>query len=196
MSLPNPSMSFSPFAILTAEEMNELAENDQALAAGTGLDNNAVTTAKIADAGVTNAKLATGAGQPGGAWTAWSPTWSGVTVGNGTVVARYSQTGKTVSCYVSFQLGNTSSISGAIGFSLPVTARAVTSTPLTGNSYIEDNSTAAYTGFFRQDSTSLCGLYAANVAGTYLNLNAATATVPFSWGNTDFFTGFFRYEAA
>lgn len=27
MALPNPSMSFSPFAILTAEEMNDLVEN-------------------------------------------------------------------------------------------------------------------------------------------------------------------------
>src|SRR5690606_21274928 len=31
MALPNPSMSFSPFAILTAEEMNDLVENIEAL---------------------------------------------------------------------------------------------------------------------------------------------------------------------
>lgn len=36
--LPNPSMSFSPFAILTAAELNDFVENDQALAAGTGLN--------------------------------------------------------------------------------------------------------------------------------------------------------------
>lgn len=32
MALPNPSMSFSPFAILTAEEMNDIVENIEALA--------------------------------------------------------------------------------------------------------------------------------------------------------------------
>lgn len=47
MALPNPSMSFSPFAILTAAEMNDLVENDQALAAGTGLNSNVVTASKI-----------------------------------------------------------------------------------------------------------------------------------------------------
>ena len=61
MSLPNPSMSFSPFAILTASEMNDLVENIEALAAGTGLNSSAVATSKIADASVTNAKLASGA---------------------------------------------------------------------------------------------------------------------------------------
>ena len=49
MSLPNPSMSFSPFAILTAAEMNDLVENDQALAAGTGLNDGAVTGTKLTD---------------------------------------------------------------------------------------------------------------------------------------------------
>lgn len=56
MSLPNPSMSFSPFAILTADEMNDLVENDQALAAGTGLNDSAITTAKIANGAVTTSK--------------------------------------------------------------------------------------------------------------------------------------------
>ena len=36
MALPNIGMSFSPFAILTADEMNNLVENIDALAAGTG----------------------------------------------------------------------------------------------------------------------------------------------------------------
>lgn len=66
-NLPNPSMSFSPFAILTAEEMNNILENINALADGTGigdgsvgtsdLANLAVTTGKLAAASVANAKL-------------------------------------------------------------------------------------------------------------------------------------------
>lgn len=46
MALPNPSMSFSPFAILTAEEMNDLVENIEALADGSGLDDGAIGPAK------------------------------------------------------------------------------------------------------------------------------------------------------
>lgn len=47
-NLPNQSMSFSPFAILTAEEMNNLVENIEALADGTGVGDEAITTAKVA----------------------------------------------------------------------------------------------------------------------------------------------------
>lgn len=48
MSLPNPSMSFSPFEILTAEEMNNLVENIEALAAGTGLNTGVIGNAALA----------------------------------------------------------------------------------------------------------------------------------------------------
>lgn len=47
MALPFPSMAFIPFAILTAAELNQFVSNDQALAAGTGLNNGAVTAQKI-----------------------------------------------------------------------------------------------------------------------------------------------------
>ena len=57
MALPNPAMSFSPFAILTAEEMNNLVENNQALADGSGLNTGAITTIKIGAAAVTAAKI-------------------------------------------------------------------------------------------------------------------------------------------
>lgn len=49
MSLPYPSMTFVPFDILTAAEMNQLVANDQALAAGTGLDSGAITGDKISN---------------------------------------------------------------------------------------------------------------------------------------------------
>lgn len=59
MALPNPGMTFTPFDILTAEEMNNLVENIESLATGTALDDSSVTTNKIANANVTSAKLAT-----------------------------------------------------------------------------------------------------------------------------------------
>jgi hypothetical protein len=47
VALPNPGMAFSPFDILTAEEMNNLVENIEALADGTGLNDNIVTSNKL-----------------------------------------------------------------------------------------------------------------------------------------------------
>lgn len=48
MALPNPSMSFSPFAILTAEEMNDLVENINALQNLSAFENDSIG-AKLLD---------------------------------------------------------------------------------------------------------------------------------------------------
>lgn len=47
MSLPNPSMSFTPFDVLPASDLNDLVENIEALAAGTGLNNQVITSSKL-----------------------------------------------------------------------------------------------------------------------------------------------------
>jgi len=48
MALPNPSMSFTPFDILTAEEMNNLVENIESLAAGTGFTAGSIPNSAMA----------------------------------------------------------------------------------------------------------------------------------------------------
>ena len=47
-----------------------------------------------------------------GNWQAWTPTWAGTTVGNGTVVARYTQIGKTVHFQVLLTFGSTTTFAG------------------------------------------------------------------------------------
>jgi hypothetical protein len=67
-NLPNDGMSFSPFAILTAEEMNDLVENIESLADGTGIGDGSVPVTALTDGVVvqvvsTNySAVATGAG--------------------------------------------------------------------------------------------------------------------------------------
>lgn len=46
-------MTFSPFAILTAEEMNDIVENIEALSAGTGFAIEAIDTDTLAESAVT-----------------------------------------------------------------------------------------------------------------------------------------------
>ena len=58
MSLPNPAMTFTPFDPLTASQLNDFVENNEALAGGTGFDTGAIATAKILASNVTPAKLA------------------------------------------------------------------------------------------------------------------------------------------
>lgn len=83
--------------------------------------------------------------QLGGVWSSWTPTLTAITLGNGTVTARYSITGKTISGQVVFTAGSTTTYSGGnLGFSVPVTPKSVTNLNLApcGSAYV-DNGTGA-----------------------------------------------------
>lgn len=58
------------------------------------------------------------------AWTSYTPTLTNITLGNGTVVARYLQIGKTITVSFLFTAGSTTTYGGAFSVSLPVTAQA------------------------------------------------------------------------
>jgi hypothetical protein len=60
-----------------------------------------------------------------GTWTTYTPTNTGITVGNGTQTARYVKNGKTVTVSYSFTLGSTSSVAaGNVEIGLPSTANS------------------------------------------------------------------------
>lgn len=98
MALPNPSMSFSPFAILTAEEMNDLVENIESLASGVG----------IADGSITNKKLANGSMRLGIAKKNTTGTLLGNTYGTYLTVTATS-TGRECEVTFSATVGNANS---------------------------------------------------------------------------------------
>ena len=58
-------------------------------------------------------------------WTTYTPTNSGITVGNGTQTARFSEVGKIVCVSYKFTLGSTSSVSGGVNVGLPSTNNSV-----------------------------------------------------------------------
>lgn len=159
------------------------------------LADNAVVTASITDASVTSAKLAMQA------WQSWTPTWTDLTVGNGTVVAKYSQVGKIVTATISLLFGSTTSISSNPTFSLPVTAAtrytgSSVGAPMIGTIYIEDAAINGYSGFVQARTTTSAAFVIIGTNSTYsLNVGIGS-TVPFTWGTSDFITGTFTYEAA
>lgn len=158
--------------------------------------NNSVVTANITDAATTPAKLVTGTGSSW-AWQSWTPTWTNLTVTSSTVSAMYNQTGKTVFFTISVVLGGGNAPSGSVSFTLPVTAAARYSAayPI-AQLYMEDAGSAFFEGVVVSTSTTAAGLRALGVAGTYLNVAVISSTVPFAWGNTDFFLISGSYEAA
>lgn len=161
--------------------------------------NNSVVTANITDTAVTPAKLQTGTGS-GWAWAAYTPTTTNVTLGNGTLVGAYVQTGKTVNFRIKLTFGTTTSFGGAINFGLPVTANSVytSSNPyILGAMWLDDSGVANYQGFVSALSTTTINPGVWNVAGTYPTVVVSVnATVPFAWGTGDSISIQGVYEAA
>lgn len=129
-----------------------------------------------------------------GEWTTYTPGIYGLTLGNGTLTAKYARVNDLVFFNISFVMGSTSAVTGGVGFSLPVTRLDV------GNS--------GANGFYANTGTSYntpasCDMYSSFVnvrvlytAGTYVGVTNITATVPFTWATNDPINVAGFYEAA
>jgi hypothetical protein len=122
-----------------------------------------------------------------GGWTTWTPTYASITVGNGTVIARYRKLGKVVDFYFSFILGSTSSIGtlGYAAFSLPINSSQEV---WLGTSTYTDAGIQNVPGFVQVTSTEV---YFKTISGGNIS-----NTVPFTWGNTDRVIVYGNYEVA
>lgn len=132
-------------------------------------------------------------------WQAWSPTWTNLSVGNGTVTARYLQIGKNVHFSLNLVFGSTTSITGTPTFSLPVQARALVGadSPIAARGKFLDSGTAAYDGFVMLNTATTGQLQLSNAAGTYVSFAGISSTTPMTWTTNDemkFLNGI--YEAA
>jgi hypothetical protein len=133
---------------------------------------------------------------PADAWTAYTPTFGNLTVGNGTINAAYKQLGKTVHVRISFTWGSTTSGTGSpTTVSIPITTKSDANLYGCGNAYAEN---AGITGYVLPillepaNNRFYIGYITSNsVVGAYVN-NAQ----PFTWGTGDFFKCIFTYEAA
>jgi hypothetical protein len=132
------------------------------------------------------------------AWQSWTPSWTNVTVGNGTVTAQYAQIGKTVFIRLYFTLGSTSSISGTVSVSLPVTANSTYTT----NNYdigpvvLVETGTDSYQGTLQINNTTTVRPLNLHVMGSLIDRQNVNATTPFTWGNTHVLSLTGAYEAA
>lgn len=157
-----------------------------------------VITAKINDGAVTPAKLTSGTGS---SWSyqSWSPSYSNITVGNGTVTAKYVQMGKTVFFRFTFVLGGTSAIGTGPTISLPVTSVSYPGTavrmPIGEGTHFDTSSGNSYPARARWASTTT--MTTIHFDGSSPEGYASdTSTSPFTWATGDeiHLQGF--YEAA
>jgi hypothetical protein len=133
-----------------------------------------------------------------GAWTQWTPTWTGLAAGNGVYSRRHwIRHGTMIHGELSFTLGSTSSISGPITFSLPpaVAAASTAGIPM-GNAIMIDVSAGVDAhAEVRVSSGQLTGnIVCFNSSTTYLQATQATSNIPFIWASGDLIIASFWYE--
>lgn len=130
----------------------------------------------------------------------WTPTWTNLSVGNGTRTARYIQTGNNVSADVHLTFGNTTSISGSVSISVPVPAAARYASPnyqIVGSVLLVDEGTAVLRGDVYFNGSNSAVFVARNVvSGSNVTNAAINATTPFTWTTGDKISIRFSYEAA
>lgn len=128
----------------------------------------------------------------GDAWTTYAPTWTGVTVGNGTVDARYSQYGKTVHFFIQITWGSTTSFTGNQQVTAPVAARAGT-TWAHRCDYV-DTGSGRVIGHGEHSGSNIILYVTSATAGAYER--QISPTIPFTWANTDVLIVHGTYETA
>lgn len=166
---------------------------------GSPLPADTVDTQSMQDEIVENVKLATGAGEPGGVWDSWTPTFTNLSGGTLTY-AKYKQVGKTVSFRIKYILGG-AGVSGGVDFTLPVAESSDYSTAIAdlqpfGNAIFRDAGTSATAGYVVWSASGKAGIRVWNASTTYLSGSALSSTLPFTWASTDEINVAGTYEAA
>lgn len=127
----------------------------------------------------------------------YTPTWTNLTIGNGTNASRFSMSGKRVNYRLVFILGSTSSVGTGPRVTLPI---AASSTYSDGHEMISgmilDQGSAYIPGGVIWASSTTADLYARNSTASYVYLTACTASIPMVWTTTDSIKMSGTYEAA
>jgi hypothetical protein len=130
-------------------------------------------------------------------WQAWSPTYTNITIGNGTVTARYQQIGKTINVYWKLVWGSTTSVTAYPIISFPATAAH--GDFLTGTAQLTDNSAGSTVMGFVYQELGKAGFQPSYTTSntTYTTLGFITGnTLPFTWTTSDVMICTFTYEVA
>lgn len=128
------------------------------------------------------------------AWTTYTPTLTGLTLGTGSsTVARYRQVGKTIDFFIQVTLGTGGAATGSITATLPVTALFMSWFARDCNGF---HSATPATFDLVGVATSTAVLTIRVPGAGAAAITATNATAPFTWASGDILTVQGRYEAA
>jgi hypothetical protein len=128
-------------------------------------------------------------------WTAYTPAFQNLTVGNGTSSFYYIQIGKTVHVRGRFILGSTSSFGTSVNIAMPVNISA-TYGFLQQLGYATYAKSSYFNGSLNLISDPYLRLFVWNVSGSFTLLGDNGPTTPFTWATGDQIIINATYEAA
>lgn len=137
-----------------------------------------------------------------GSWTAFTPSWSGITVGNATNSGAYCRVGNLVVVRWSLTFGSTTTHSGTVKLAAPVTPASGTTLIASGHNLCTDAGTADYPGpaLVVDDGGGSWYIYpyVVTTSGTYGTLTNVNfnINVPFTEATGDKIHGQITYEVA
>jgi len=133
-------------------------------------------------------------------WQAWAPSYTNLTIGNGTVVARYVQIGNTVVCYFAFTLGSSSAVGTNPTVTTPVTA---SSTYLVGSAQTHIGTgmlsvagATQYPASVTLGTADRFDVFSHDSSVAVEQIKTITATSPGTWTTGNILTFSATYEAA
>ena len=156
-------------------------------------------TAGNSTTAVATTAFVTTADQLMGTYTSYTPTLSGVTLGNGTLAGTYARVNDFIHASGSFTFGSTSAITGTVGIAAPVNINAsmgLAAFPL-GMCNLYDTSSGAMNVLeILWASATEFRIRALNTAAAYGVLVVVSATVPLTWATGDILSWNVYYRAA
>ncbi len=133
----------------------------------------------------------------GGAYTAFTPTWSGITVGNATQEWHYCEFNKMVHVFGNILFGSTTTIATVPIMTLPVAREGLPAGIVNmGVGTLADAATATYMAFCLSTTTTNCILFSSTSNGNFVTEGGVGATTPFTWTTNDSFSMNLIYKAA
>ena len=114
----------------------------------------------------------------------YTPTYTNMSLGNGTVTASYVLVQNLLSVVVEFEFGSTSTISGNPAISIPSGLSWTNDSGVVGGCRLRDEGVANYLGMVQANPNGML-LVGMGASGTYSSTQIINATNPFTWGATD-----------
>ena len=189
-SLTNPTSSDSLNSPSHSAQHANVNDAVEALQAKVGADSSAVTSSldyKVAQL------------EALGSWVDYSgsQTFSGLTVGNGTLVSYYTAVNNVIYMRGRLILGSTSAVTGPVDITIPITNAATTLQDWTGqNRFFDQSTNAYYSGVPVSIGTTTYRLTRLVVSGSEIVNGDLSSGSPFTWTTGDEMHWSFHYQAA